>query len=255
MNRRTEIDEGKDPAQLERDIDRTRSSLERTVDELETRLSPGELLDQALGVARDYGGDFATNLGRSVRNNPVPVVLTGVGLAWMMASSNEPRAPSRTYAHSTDLSDSVGDAKQRLQSGVRSARSAASAAGDRAAHLKDSLGDAATNAGERVRMESDRIRRGFDHLMEEQPLLVGALGIALGAALGAALPRTEHEDRLMGETSDSAARSVKEKASDVIDEAKKTAADVVASSREESRRERSSTGEAGDAQREDPNRL
>ncbi|HEX5764260.1 MAG TPA: DUF3618 domain-containing protein, partial [Woeseiaceae bacterium] len=83
----------KDPARLERDIDRTRASLGRTVDALERRLSPGELVDQAMGMAREHGGEFATNLGRSVRNNPMPVILTGVGLAWMMASSNEPRAP------------------------------------------------------------------------------------------------------------------------------------------------------------------
>lgn len=251
MNERTEIENGKDPARLERDIDRTRASLSRTVDELENRLSPGELLDQALGLARQHGGDFATNLGRSVRNNPVPVVLTSIGLAWMMAASNEPRAPSRGLAYSSDVSDKAGSAKERMRSGVSSARSAASAAGDRAVQAKHSLEDAASHAGDRVRLESDRLRRGFDHLMDEQPLLVGALGIAIGAALGAALPRTEREDQLMGETSDSVRRSAKEKASETFDEARDTAAEVVASSREELRRDRTTEGEAGDAQWQD----
>src|SRR5690606_6231229 len=46
-----DAENGRDPATIERDIDRTRASLGRTVDALERRLSPGELLDQALGIA------------------------------------------------------------------------------------------------------------------------------------------------------------------------------------------------------------
>jgi ElaB/YqjD/DUF883 family membrane-anchored ribosome-binding protein len=231
----------KDPAAIERDIDRTRASLGRTVDALESRLSPGELLDQALGMARQHGGEFATNLGRSVRNNPMPVILTGVGLAWMMASSNEPRAASYTasYEDWTSPNASASKTRHRLKSGMSSAKSAAGAVGDTAARATDtvrqsvdSLGDRASETKERMRMHSERVRYGFESLMEEQPLLVGAIGLAVGAALGAALPRTESEDRLLGETSDSAVRSMKDKAAEAYEEVKDTAAEVVASTRD-----------------------
>ena len=39
-------------------------------------------------------------------------------------------------------------------------------------------------------------------LMHEQPIVLGAFGLALGAVIGAALPRTDAEDRVMGATSD-----------------------------------------------------
>lgn len=254
-----DTENGKDPAQIERDIDRTRASLGRTVDALEHRLSPGELVDQALGMAREHGGEFASNLGRSVRNNPMPVILTGVGLAWMMASSNEPRAPVRRssgyggYQEWTSESDDAGgtDTAGRLKSGVSSAKSAVGALGEKASRAKeslkhsvDSLGESASGAvsgsgermrmrGEHMRIQGQRLRSNFETLMEDQPLIVGAIGVAIGAALGAAFPHTEREDRLLGEARDSAMRAAKEKASGAYDEVKDTAADVVASTREQ----------------------
>ena len=71
-----------------------------------------------------------------------------------------------------------------------------------------------------------RVRRSFFETLEDQPLVLGAIGVAVGAALGAALPATEHEDELMGETRDQlkhgAAREGRrqaEKARDVADAA------------------------------------
>jgi beta-lactamase regulating signal transducer with metallopeptidase domain len=48
--------------------------------------------------------------------------------------------------------------------------------------------------------QAQRAREGFNTLLEEQPLVLGAFGVALGAIIGAALPSTEQEDRLVGDT-------------------------------------------------------
>lgn len=74
------------PDQIEREIDQTRREISHTIDALTEKLSPGQLLDQALGYVKEGGGAFVGNLGRSVRDNPVPVTLLGVGLAWLMMS-------------------------------------------------------------------------------------------------------------------------------------------------------------------------
>lgn len=254
-----DTENGRDPAGIERDIDRTRASLGRTVDALERRLSPGELVDQALGMAREHGGEFATNLGRSVRNNPIPVILTGVGLAWMMASSNEPRAPVRRSAAgyggyqewTSESAPDTGESTGALKSGISAAKSAVGAIGEKASRAKDSLkqtagsfGDSTSGTvsdmdqrmrtqGERMRMQSRRLRSNFESLMDEQPLIVGAIGVAIGAALGAAFPRTESEDRLLGEARDSALNAARDKASRAYEDVKDVAADVVASTRNE----------------------
>lgn len=238
MNRRTENSE-KDPAQLEQDIDRTRASLGRTVDELEHRLSPGELVDQAIGVAREHGGEFATNLGRSVKNNPVPMLLTGVGLAWMMASSNEPRA------RTGDSAVHPRGSKESLSSKARSAGASVSGS---AREARQRVGDTVGTAGERVRSGAGRARSGFEHMLEEQPLVLGAMGVALGAALGAAFPRTESEDRLMGDARDSLADQAKEKAAEAYDEARDRAGEAASAVQESQRQE----PPAGDTQWEEP---
>jgi hypothetical protein len=238
MNRHTENSD-KDPAQLEQDIDRTRASLGRTVDELEHRLSPGELVDQAIGMAREHGGEFATNLGRSVKNNPIPMLLTSVGLAWMMASSNEPRA------RTGDAAVHPRGSKESLSSKARSAGASVSGS---ARQARQRVGDTVGTAGERVRSGADRARSGFEHMLEEQPLVLGAMGVALGAALGAAFPRTESEDRLMGDARDSLVDQAKEKASEAYDEARDRAGDAAAAVQHSQQQE----PPTGDTQWEEP---
>jgi ElaB/YqjD/DUF883 family membrane-anchored ribosome-binding protein len=238
MNRAAHPPETRNPEELERDIDRTRSSLGRTIDELENRLSPGQLIDQALSMGRRHGGELAANLGRSVENNPLPLLLTAVGIAWMMMSSNEPRAGRRAdTADWDDLSPEGGrfaGTRDKLEGGMETARSAAGAVGERASRARDAIGHTVSHtgermryAGERMRAGSGRLREGFLRLLEEQPLLVGAIGLAVGAAIGAALPRTEQEDRLLGETSDSAARKLKERAGDAYEEVRERAGELL----------------------------
>ena len=77
----------KSAAEIERDVQQSRADIEHTLDAIQERLSPGQLVDQAVGYFRGGRGvDFARNLGDSIAANPIPVTLMGVGLAWMMIS-------------------------------------------------------------------------------------------------------------------------------------------------------------------------
>jgi gas vesicle protein len=54
------------------------------------------VVDELVGYANaSGGGEFLSNLSRSVQNNPLPITLTGVGLAWLMMRANAP-APAKT---------------------------------------------------------------------------------------------------------------------------------------------------------------
>ena len=80
-----------DPARIERDLDQTRSRLGSHLSELQDRLSPGQVLDDLMGYFRgSEGAEFGRSLLANVRDNPMPAALTGIGLAWLMASN--PRA-------------------------------------------------------------------------------------------------------------------------------------------------------------------
>jgi len=87
----------KDAARIERDLAETRARLGYYLDELTRRLSPGQLVDQGVAYLRDgQGAAFARNLGTQVRDNPLPVTLSALGLAWLAASSSMASSTSRS---------------------------------------------------------------------------------------------------------------------------------------------------------------
>ena len=54
--------------------------------------------------------------------------------------------------------------------------------------------------GSAARHQVERARTGFEHMLEEQPLVLGAVAVALGAVLGATLPTSRVENRFLGPT-------------------------------------------------------
>ena len=85
-------EDNSDPGRIEQDLDRTRARLDNRLSELQDRLSPGQVLDDLMGYFRgSEGADFGRNLLDSVKSNPLPAALTGIGLAWLMASNPNPR--------------------------------------------------------------------------------------------------------------------------------------------------------------------
>jgi hypothetical protein len=66
--------------EIERELERTRSEIGETLDEIQRQLSPGQLLDQAL---RYFGGprQLGMGVGELIVRNPLPVTLIGLGFA------------------------------------------------------------------------------------------------------------------------------------------------------------------------------
>lgn len=72
-------------ADIEREIEEERSALARTLDEIHDRLSFESLSNDLMGRVRDGSGDIGRSIVRTARENPIPVALTAVGLAWLLA--------------------------------------------------------------------------------------------------------------------------------------------------------------------------
>jgi|SRR3569833_3008597 uncharacterized protein DUF3618 len=80
-------DKTRDPAVIEREIERTREELARSVDLLAERLSPKRVAQRGAARAREEAGHVATDIGALVRREPAerlsPLtgpVLIGTGL-------------------------------------------------------------------------------------------------------------------------------------------------------------------------------
>src|SRR5215467_16356920 len=76
-------------ARLEREVEETRWQLSGTLEELRSRMTAGRVVDQVIDYTRDSpAGDFFRNLGREIRENPLPLVVIGIGITWLLLASN-----------------------------------------------------------------------------------------------------------------------------------------------------------------------
>ena len=100
-------DAGKDSETLEREINQTRDEMNRTLDSLERKLTAGQLLDQCLKFFGKTGSEIGSSIGNCIKENPMPVVLTATGIAWMIfgSGSGEDRAGRRHRAYDDDRID------------------------------------------------------------------------------------------------------------------------------------------------------
>jgi ElaB/YqjD/DUF883 family membrane-anchored ribosome-binding protein len=117
-----------DPEALRSDINVTRAQMDNTMDEIGDRLQPRHLLDEVLGFFRRSSDGADGNMHRvrekisrsadaamhavvdTVKQNPMPALLIGAGVAWMIYESRRERT--------TDQRDE-SYASQRDREGVR----------------------------------------------------------------------------------------------------------------------------------------
>jgi len=219
---------------LAREAEHTRNRLARNLDELDDRLTPGNLIDEVLSYARGGSGTFLRATSRAAQQNPVPSMLISSGVLMLLSERFG-------IAHSGQASRSSSSTSQTVRTAAKTGSGyvsdAAQRAGEAAGDLRDRATDAATRAGqtaaeyatdaaERIgetlsetgAQTSDAfnvLRDRFMKLAHDQPLVLGAIGLAAGAALAAVLPATSAENKVMGDASD----KVKETAADAAAEA------------------------------------
>jgi Protein of unknown function (DUF3618) len=231
--------DNKSPEQIQRDIERTRAEMGETIETIRQKMSPGELVDQAIDYFKNSGpSQFTSNLGETVKANPVPVTLIGLGIGWLMLAGSRDSHPSRTWSTASYARDKMGAAASstaaRAGQMVQGARERTGAAqerlgeasarlGEMAEGARHQMGEAADRVRHQVRTQSAQARDMLNYLRDEQPLLLGVLGFALGAALGAGLPPTRREDELLGEMRDEAMHRAKEAGAEQLNKAQRVA--------------------------------
>lgn len=227
---RIEAESHKDPARLEREIDQQRQDINHIVDALENKLSPGQMFDRMVRFGKGNGREFAQNVGNAVKANPVPALLTSIGLMWLYASRSEP-APGigrgdYAGAGSSDGEGMMDRARELGEDVSDTVSNTWDQAKSRVSGTASRMADTAQGARDSLLQQKDRAVQGYNHLLRDNPLVLGAIGIAVGALLGAALPTTESENRLMGEASDELADKAREAVQTGADKARETMHDM-----------------------------
>lgn len=231
-----------DTAELERQAEEARVRLSDTADKLRARMSPGQLMDELMGQFRDGdSGAMLANLRTQVRDNPMALALIGSGVAWLLAG-NGAAAPAKSSGSAADLGafTSVSGDRAPLRSAAepdtsggeagsgpataarKTIRSGLEAAGDMASDAKAAGTTAASEVKQAAGDIAGQAGRTFRDMLDREPLVIAALGIAAGAAVGALLPATDLErDHLGGP-----AAQLRDKAKEMVDRGMEAARDI-----------------------------
>jgi hypothetical protein len=154
--------DNKSAAELEREVAEQRSRVESRIGEIKDRLSPGQLLDEALSYTRHGGAHFASNLGSQISANPLPAALVGVGLAWLISST----ASGNGHAHHAPQADHAYD-----DDGYYPYARVSGGGLRRVSHAADEAGqwwsEFETGAGQRFKAKSNELGHRAGHFTDE----------------------------------------------------------------------------------------
>jgi ElaB/YqjD/DUF883 family membrane-anchored ribosome-binding protein len=145
------------PEEIERELEDHRAEISRTIEAIQYKITPGQLAGDAYSFLGDSAGDFAKNLGNAAKNNPVPVALIGLGLAWLMMGGGTPaylQSSPGTRRYDTggdDSGTSFGGATGAASSYARSAGDAARSTGDYVSSAGQAVSGAVSRVGSSLR--------------------------------------------------------------------------------------------------------
>lgn len=164
--------------QLEHEVEHVRSQLVDALDEFRANLSPGQVLDQLTEYAGEGdAGEFYRRLRHQMGQNPVPMVLVGTGVAWMMLSSV---LGSSTRTETSRRQSAMGDElAERAGSAADTVKEAGSATVDIAGRMGEAASESARSAG-------NAIREGAERASDRLGAAAGAAGDAVSKASSSA---------------------------------------------------------------------
>ncbi len=250
------------------EIERTRADMSETVDAIQDRLNPQNLKEQAkdrvkeatVGKAQEAGSGIVD----TIRQNPLPAALTGIGLGWLFMSARRQSGASRSQYRDVTYRDAAyvegypagtyppagyppryeepryeeqgsgtSSAGQALGNARDRVGETASQAQDKAGELAGRTQDRVSNLGDQARYQARRASGGFQRMLYENPLAMGALGVGVGAAVGLAIPETSKEHEVMGEARDNLVDKAQEKVQDVQQRAQSVAEEAQSAAQQE----------------------
>lgn len=248
----------KTSAELEREVEETRGRIDQTVEALKDKMQPKEMFDEATKMMSGASNKVLTTAVEQLRENPIPIALIGLGVAWLAISQTR-RSSVGGYEASGYYPTYEGyDEDEGLRAKVKAKADAAKAklsetaerAKAKLADAQHSAADGVSNvrgkAGEYAHLAQDKAgeysraaRQRFDQTLDSEPLVIGAIGLAVGAAIGASLPSTPVERRYIGP----ARAKVADRAKASLDEVKTVAERAYGQVKDELHRQ---TGPAGE---------
>ena len=273
------------------DIDTTRRRMDDTMDALGDRLQPRHLLDEFLGYLRGRSDDGESRLKHagerigqscnhamhsvvdSIKQNPMPAVLIGAGVAWMIYSSRRDHTqrydfedydasdPARRYdpdmhydrpldypppeddvrawdrqlepQYRATPNDLAGKAPSVADQAKGKFAQAGEAAREKMSEIRERAGEVTERVRVRTRETYDRARERVVSTADHHPLEVGLVALAAGLIAGLAIPTPNAINRSLGPTADRLRRRTRDAGNEMIQKGKRVAEAAMSAVKEE----------------------
>jgi hypothetical protein len=268
-----------DPTEMRAEIAATRSDLSETVDTLQERLSPQQLMDTAkasmyvatmgrveemVDSARESVYTTGESIMDTVRENPIPVALIGLGLGWLMwgrrnrGQQSAYRTDNRSPIRYTDRTggyqrqrppqraqDKTSQAAQQAHDTLHDMGSQVQEKTNQIAHqAHDTVHDMGSQAHDltqqatgQAQQQMQQVRSWFAETLDESPLAVAAGALALGALVALAIPETAQEHQVMGPARDALMNKAQDVAQDTMQKVQSVAHEATDAARQEAQRQ------------------
>jgi ElaB/YqjD/DUF883 family membrane-anchored ribosome-binding protein len=259
---RGDLENERRTSEIRSDIESTRADMKETVDAIQERLRPRNVVSRAAQNVRDATVERVRSFaGRSgehdyprraadwyrgngivarIRENPLPAVIAGVSIAWLAFG----KRPSRDYegpppyewepdlnaygAEDVELSGERYSTERHDDRFATTGEYGGSEESwrDRAGHTMGRAQHAMRGAGQRARRATWSAQSRLQRMTHDNPIAVAGLAAAVGAAIGLAIPETERENELMGEARDTVVDRAKDAARSAAERVQDTAKEV-----------------------------
>ncbi|MFN4177624.1 DUF3618 domain-containing protein [Phenylobacterium sp.] len=251
----------KSSAEVEREVEATRGPIGRTVEALKEKMQPKELFDEATRIMGGTSNKVLATVVEQAKANPIPIALIGAGVAWL-ALSMAKRKPEydpysgagyyETYEGYEEHAPLAEKLKAKARGAVDAARTRFASAREKAA---EAVGHARAEAMERASEARDKAaglagavqgratglgrkaRQRYQEILESEPLILGAVGLAIGVAIGASFAASRAENRYVGPVRDKPVGRGREAARSSLKEARAVAERAYGQVNEELRRQ------------------
>jgi ElaB/YqjD/DUF883 family membrane-anchored ribosome-binding protein len=201
-----------------------RRRLATTLDELEMRLNPANLANEAVDAVAERGSMAVAHIRDTIRDYQTGFAIIAGALGIIAGArmiSHHRKEPAMSTDDDFDAShtDQPGTVKRKLAEWKEGAAHARDTLRERAGEARDftseklhaareRAGEYADVAREKARAAGRQTRDSVDH----NPLAAALAGFAVGAIVGALLPRTRREDEVFGPTRDRVADKARDAA-------------------------------------------
>lgn len=229
---------------IEDDVNTSRHRLNDTLQAMGDKLSPGQILDEALGLAQGQAGQFAGNLGRQVRDNPMPTLLIAAGIGLLLLNKGRDQSsrgdgqalPTSDFFDEADMERRFDESDEAYEARLHELHSTRLNLTQRVGETMDAFKQRVADTADGVKQASasmrDRMKAKTSHAIhsvaagaqnigakathlkdeaadfyDQNPLVSGVIGLALGALMGSALPLSDTERDTLEGVADRAAKT------------------------------------------------